>query len=360
MKSRAIKKIMALVIIAALAVTMAVTLAACDNTGGGGDIAILVPNADHGWTGAVMTFAQEAAAEINAEGTYSAQVITSSDAANQISQIDDIAANKNYGSVVILPYDNSVEAALTRLANADIPFIMVDRIINSLVDDAVATVKGDNELIGYLTADRFIEEDGLDITAGDKVLIIPGDLSSVPEMRNDGFRKRLVEEWGEEVVAAAYAGGDNAQIRSLASTGWSRATGRQLFEQWINENKFAGTDFIFTHDSEISMGIFEALKGSAISADQKALFLDGSVAIAASSGLEESYQVLRGNHPNNYTAELAGLADYFDVTYPPAMIQDAVDLMVEYLTNGSVAKSDVVITVEVVDADNVANYHGFS
>lgn len=360
MKSRAIKKIMALVIIAALAVTMAVTLAACDNTGGGGDIAILVPNADHGWTGAVMSFAQEKAAEINAAGTYSAQVITSSDAANQISQIEDIAANKNYKSVVILPYDNSVEAALTQLANADVPFIMVDRIIDSLVDDAVATVKGDNELIGYLTADRFIEEDGLDITAGDKVLIIPGDLSSVPEMRNDGFRKRLVEEWGEEVVAAAYAGGDNAQIRSLASTGWSRAKGRELFETWINRDNATNVDFIFTHDSEISMGIFEALKGAAIDDDIKAAFLNHHVSIAASSGLEESYQVLRGNHPNNYTAELAGLADYFDVTYPPAMIQNGIDIMIDYLNGETIAEKDVVIAVEVVDKDNVANYHGFS
>ena len=36
MKSRAIKKIVALVIIAALAVTMAVTLAACNDEGGSG------------------------------------------------------------------------------------------------------------------------------------------------------------------------------------------------------------------------------------------------------------------------------------------------------------------------------------
>lgn len=351
MKSRAIKKIMALVIIAALAVTMAVTLAACDNTGSSdADIAILVPNADHGWTGAVMTFAQEAAAEINAEGTYSVQVITASDAANQISQIDDIAANKNYGSVVILPYDNSVEAALTRLANADIPFIMVDRIIDSLVDDAVATVKGNNEQIGYLTAERFIA-DGLEV--GDKILIIPGDLSSVPEMRNAGFKNALkANGWTDADI--------NAAITELDSTGWSRAKGRELFENWINQGNFADTDYIFTHDSEISMGIFEALKGSAIDGATKSAFLDGSVAIAASSGLEESYQVLRGNHPNDYSAELAGLADYFDVTYPPEMIKNAVDLMVEYLTNGSVAEKDVVITVEVVDADNVANYHGFS
>lgn len=350
MKSRAIKKIMALVIIAALAVTMAVTLAACDNTSGGADIAILVPNADHGWTGAVMTFAQEAAAEINAEGTYSVKVITASDAANQISQIDDIAANKNYGSVVILPYDNSVEAALTRLANADIPFIMVDRIIDSLVDDAVATVKGNNEQIGYLTAERFIA-DGLKV--GDKILIIPGDLSSVPEMRNAGFKQALKDNgWTDTDIDAA--------ITELDSTGWSRAKGRELFENWINQGNFADTDYIFTHDSEISMGIFEALKGSAIDDATKSAFLDGSVAIAASSGLEESYQVLRGTHPNDYSAQLDGLADYFDVTYPPEMIKNAVDIMVEYLTDGSVAEKDVVIAVEVVDADNVANYHGFS
>lgn len=350
MKSRAIKKIMALVIIAALAVTMAVTLAACDNTGSGGDIAILVPNADHGWTGAVMSFAQEKAAEINAAGTYSAQVITSSDAANQISQIEDIAANKNYKSVVILPYDNSVEAALTQLANADVPFIMVDRIIDSLVDDAVATVKGDNEQIGYLTAQRFLAKG---LQKSDKILIIPGDLSSVPTMRNNGFEKALkAAGWSDAEIDAA--------ITQLDSTGWSRAKGRELFENWINLDNATNVDFIFTHDSEISMGIFEALKGAAIDDDIKAAFLNHHVSIAASSGLEESYQVLRGNHPNNYTAELAGLADYFDVTYPPAMIQNGIDIMIDYLNGETIAEKDVVIAVEVVDKDNVANYHGFS
>ena len=351
MKSRAMKKIVALVIIAALAVTMAVTLAACNDEGlGSGDIAILVPNADHGWTGAVMSFAQESAEEINAEGEYSVRVITASDAANQISQIDDIAANKNYDSVVILPYDSSVEAALTRLANADIPFIMVDRIIDSLVDDAVATVKGNNEMIGKLTAERFLENG---LTKDDKILIIPGDLSSVPEMRNKGFKQGLTEAgWTDAEI--------NAAITELDATGWSRAKGRELFENWINLNNATQFDFVFTHDSEISMGIFEALKGAAIDDDVKAAFLNNHVTLAASSGLEESYQVLRGTHPADYSEELAGLVDYFDVTYPPAMIQDGISTMVEYLTNGSVAKKDIVIPVEVVHADNVADYKGFN
>ena len=351
MKSRAMKKIVALVIIAALAVTMAVTLAACNDEGlGSGDIAILVPNADHGWTGAVMSFAQEAAEEINAEGEYSVRVITASDAANQISQIDDIAANKNYGSVVILPYDNSVEAALTRLANAGIPFIMVDRVIDSLVDDAVATVKGDNEAIGRKTAERFLANG---LSKDDKILIIPGDLSSVPEMRNAGFKQALKNAgWTDAEI--------NAAITELDSTGWSRAKGRELFENWINATTAAQYDFVFTHDSEISMGIFEALKGAAIDDAVKAAFLNHHVNLAASSGLEESYQVLRGTHPADYSKELAGLADYFDVTYPPEMIKDGVNTMVEYLTNGSVAEKNIIIDVEVVDAENVDQFKGFN
>ena len=82
----------------------------------GGDaqqkIAILVPNADHGWTGAVMTYAEEKAAEVNSAGKYDATVITSTDAANQISQVEDLIANKTADAVVILPQDNTLEATL--------------------------------------------------------------------------------------------------------------------------------------------------------------------------------------------------------------------------------------------------------
>ena len=80
------KKYLALI----LAIVMSLSLVACGGgsggssetpsgggetqTGGGtasgGDIYVLVPNADHGWTGAVLTYAQQKAEEVNAEGTY--------------------------------------------------------------------------------------------------------------------------------------------------------------------------------------------------------------------------------------------------------------------------------------------------
>lgn len=346
MKSRAIKKIMALVIIAALAVTMAVTLAACNDEGGSADIAILVPSADHGWTGAILSNANAWADEINDGGKYSARVITATGDAEQRSQIEDIAANKNYKAVVILPYSNAVESSMEILASSGIPFIMVDRIIDSVIEDAVATVKGDNYQIGYKTGVRFLEKG---LNSDSKILVIPGDNSTVPTTRNKGFFDAIAST-GITIKS------DNVEV--LPSTDWSRAKAKTSFIDFVEGNTdFGDYDFIFTHDSELAMGIFEVLNESGLTDAQKNTFFgNGEVVLASSSGLDEAYSVLRGEA---YQDSYGKLKDFFDVTYPPEMIATALDLMVEYLDNGSVANDTIVVKVDVVDETNVDQFKGF-
>ena len=106
------------------------------------------------------------------------------------------------------------------------------------------------------------------------------------------------------------------------------------------------------------MGILEALKSSEIDTAKKEAFLTAGVHLGTSSGLNEIYSVLKGIHQKDYSAEVAGLADLFSVTYDPAMIQIAVDDMVASLEGGEVAK-DHVIPVSVVDATNVNDFRGF-
>ena len=336
------KKIVAL-LLALMLVCSAAAMAATD-------IAILVPNADHGWTGAVLTYAEEKAEAINAEGKYTAKVISSADPANQITQVEDIIDNESAKSIVILPQDNTLETTMKKLADSGIPFVMFDRVIDTVAEQVVASVKGDNEGIGAETAKRFIASG---MVPGDKILIMPGDNSSVPQMRNDGFFGVLLENgWTQEQVDA---------IESTAYTGWSRSEGKKLFTEWLDSNtveEISACKWIFTHDDEIAMGILEALKSSEIDTAKKEAFLTAGVHLASSSGLNEMYSVIKGIHQKDYSAEVAGLADLFTVTYDPAMIQIACDDMIASLDGGEVTK-DHVIPVSVVDATNVNEFRGF-
>ena len=239
---------------------------------------------------------------------------------------------------------------MKKLADSGIPFVMFDRVIDTVADAAVASVKGDNEGIGAETAKRFI---AAGMVPGDKILIMPGDNSSVPQMRNDGFFGVLLENgWTQEQVDA---------IESTAYTGWSRSEGKKLFIEWLDSHtveEIAEYKWIFTHDDEIGMGILEALKSSEIDTAKKEAFLTAGVHLASSSGLNEMYSVIKGIHQKDYAAEVAGLADLFTVTYDPAMIQIACDDMIAYLDGGEVTK-DHVIPVDVVDASNVEEFRGF-
>ena len=338
------RKLLSLLLVAVMLLSVTSVLAANE------DIVILVPNADHGWTGAVLSYAEEKAKEINDAGVYTARVIASSDPANQITQVEDIIDNKSAKTVVILPYDNTLEATMRKLVDSGIPFVMFDRVIDAVAENAVSVVKGDNEGIGLETAKRFV---AVGLLPGEPVLIIPGDNSSVPEMRNNGFFKGLLEAgWTQEQVDG---------IKSTAYTGWSRSEGRRLFTEWLDSNtidEIKANRYIFTHDDEIAMGMLEALKSSDIDPAKKEAFLGAKVILGSSSGLNEIYSVLKGIHQKDYTAEVAQLGDLFTVTYDPGMIKIAVQDMVDYLDGKEVAK-DHVVPVSVVDATNVSEFQGF-
>ncbi len=345
------KKITSTLLAASMLASAFAAGAATVSAEGAKEIAVMVPSADHGWTGAVLTYAQEKVDEINEEGTYSAKVYAAMDVENQIQQVDDLLSNTDsLAGIVILPYDNGLQSTLEKIAAADVPFVQFDRVINSDVIDAkvVANVKGDNEGIGYETAKRFIE-DGL--TKDDYVYEMIGDNSSVPELRSKGFRTYLQEQgWSDEEI--------DAVVVKSAATGWSRDTGKELFESWFGSAQCdtSKNNWIFTHDDEIAMGILESLNGAALDAGKKEEFLKNFKSLSASSGLAEIYAVLKDKHQ---TIVRPDSFDLFSVTYDPAMIKEAVDVMIEHLNGDADIEQDYVIPVSVVDSENVEEYQAF-
>ena len=117
--------------------------------GDGTHIYVLTASEDHGWTGSVATFAKAKVEEVNKEGKYSAEVITSASAAEQITTIEDIISKgeKNI-AIVVQPLDDTVQSAIQAIVDAKIPYVAFDRIIAGLESTAVSNVKGDNSGIG--------------------------------------------------------------------------------------------------------------------------------------------------------------------------------------------------------------------
>ncbi|MFC4778304.1 substrate-binding domain-containing protein [Paenibacillus sp. GCM10023252] len=330
-------------------------LAGCSNGGSGKEIAVMVPSADHGWTGAVLTYAQEKAKQLNEDSKvkekYNVKVYAAKDVEDQIKQVDDLLTKSDsIGGIVILPYDNGLQSTLEKIAAADIPFVQFDRVIASgIIDEkVVSNVKGDNEGVGYETAKRFIEKG---LTKDDYVYEMIGDNSSVPELRSNGFRKYLTEQgWTKEEI-------DKTVVKS-AATGWSRDTGKELFETWFNSSQLdtSKENWIYTHDDEIGVGVLESLNGSALDAGKKEAFLKSLKALSASSGLAEMYAILKDKHQ---TIQRPSSFDIFSVTYDPAMIQEAMQVLADSLTGNGDIEKDHVIPVKVVDASNVADFKAF-
>ncbi|MDD7413752.1 MAG: substrate-binding domain-containing protein [Eubacteriales bacterium] len=339
------KKIVSLLLCLALVLGLS-TMALAD---GEKTIYILTPTEDHGWTGSVATFAKMSADEINAAGSYKAEVKTAASAAEQIPQIEDIIANNaaDVAGVVILPQDDTVEFAIQQLVDANIPYVAFDRIIAGVKDSAVANVKGDNAGVGKAVAEYFIS---LGMKAGDEVIVFEGDTSSVTADRDAGFTDYLKEQgWTED---------DLAKITFSGAMNWSRSAAKEYFESLMSDSKNASIKWFYSQDDEFAMGIMEALKGSAIDDATKQAILDNKIVISAAGGSENLYKIMRGEDAE-YADLFASFGGLAVATYSPAMIQDAVKLMVNHL-NGEEVAQDYVVPVEIVTAENVASYVGFN
>lgn len=325
--------------------------------GSGKHIYVLTASEDHGWTGSVATFAKEKAEEVNGAGSYSAEVITSANANEQITKLEDIVASGEKDiAVVIQPMDDTVQSAIQQLVDAEIPFVAFDRIIDAVSASAVSNVKGDNEGIGAGAAAYFVENG---MKPGDKVYVYEGDTSSVTTLRDGGFTAYLTGEleFDGSTIAddAKWTEDDLKSITYSGAMNWSRSDTKASYETLMGDASNADIKWFYAQDDELAMGIMEALNGGGISDSTKDAIYAAKPFITGCGGLGEYYEVIGGESYADITEKLGGV---MSVTYSPAMIQTAIQDMVDYL-DGKDVEQDHVIACENVVPENVADYPSF-
>ena len=348
------KKVLAGIMAATMTLGLATNVFAEDE---GKHIYVLTASEDHGWTGAVATFAKEKVEEINKEGTYSAEVVTAASASDQITQIEDILAGDTENTaIVVQPLDDTIQSAIQQIVDAQVPYVAFDRIIDAVSSTAVSNVKGDNTGIGAGAAAYFVDKG---LKPGDKIYVYEGDTSSVTSLRDKGFTDYLTGaiEFDGNTIAddAKWTEDDLKSITYSGAMNWSRSDTKTSFESLMGDASNADIKWFYAEDDELAMGILEALNGGGIDDATKEKFLSNGPVITGCGGLDEFYEVLRGNSYQDIAEKCDGLVS---VTYSPAMIQTAIDDMVAYL-NGEEVEQDHVIACENVTAENVADYPSF-
>lgn len=316
-------------------------------------IYVLAPNPDHGWTGAIGVFAQAKVDELNAEGRYNAILQTFASADDQIKQIEDIIANNpGDGSigVAMLPANTDLENAIQQLADAGIPYTAADRIIPSVASTAVSNIKYDNVEIGAAAASYLVSKG---MVEGDKVVCIEGDGSSADTDRTDGFNKYLLGEveYNGKKIDTPWTSLDS--VSYSGSTGWNPANAQAYFETYMSNADNADTKYIAAWDSGLALAVCDALAGSAIDDATKEAFLANGPFLTGCGGPKSIYAVIAGDYTNYPVAEKFG--GIMDVTYPPAMIQDTIQALVDYFDGKDVPQENTQ-SAQCVTADNVAEF----
>jgi ribose transport system substrate-binding protein len=240
----------------------------------GNTVYVFGPTPDHGWTGSAARFAEEKISQLNAAQSKYAYVFRAAGSPDaQIQQIEAmLTESKKPAGVVIQASDNMVQAAVEQIANADIPLILFDRLLDGtsplIRQKMLIAMSADNYAIGAGIAYYFVEKG---LTPGEAIWILPGDNSAVSQERGDGFKEWLlgtrtfIDDQGARHDIPADKKWTEAQYNSAITTSqvanWSRDNAKTYFESYIaGKTPQTMAKWLYTMDDEFVMGILELLQ----------------------------------------------------------------------------------------------------
>lgn len=281
-------------------------------------IGVSVPAADHGWTGGVNYFAQQAIDRLKTTYPNVDFVFASAaDAPKQIADIEDMVATRNIDALVILPGDpDAMTSAIKQVKDAGKFVTVVDRqlSINGVENLYVA---GDNPGLGANSAEYFKQA----LPEGGNIVILRGLPIPIDQQRFDGFN----------------GGIEGTKINVLASefANWSRDDGFKVMQDFLT--RFPDIKGVWAQDDDVALGAIEAIKQSGREND---LFIVGG------AGMQQILQRVAAGD------KLTPV----DVSYSPAMIATAIELTTVHFTGNVQVAGRYILDSTLITKDNAAEF----
>ncbi len=284
-------------------------------------IGVSVPSADHGWTGGVVYWANQAKATFEKQYPGSKIIVkTAKDTSEQAAQIQDMVTSDKIDTLVILPQEGAaMTKPLSEIKKKGVYVVVVDRALSDLsAQDAY--VAGDNPGLGKVSAEYV----GKQLGGVGNVVVLRGIATPIDNQRVDGF---------ESVMKAKYP---NVKILDKKYANWNRDDGYKVMQDFLT--RFPKIDAVWAQDDDIAVGVLKAI-GQANRGDIK--FVLGG------AGMKEMIKkVMDGD--KLITA---------NVTYPPRMIYQAVELAAKARTAGKMMAKSTILPSQLVTKANAKNFY---
>lgn len=304
---------------AGLLLCCGVFLAGCGKKDNKIRIGVSIPAADHGWTGGVVYWAQQAKKAIESKDpSVEILLTTAQNSSDQVNKIENLMT-RGVKALVLLPHEPApLTGICEQLKKRGIFLTVVDRALARNIQDL--EVVGDNSLFGQ----RCAEEMAKRLKGKGNILVMEGIPCSVNTLRVEAFRKVLKQY-------------PQIKILESASAYWNQEKALKLMENFLQKHK--KVDAVWAGDDDVLLGALKAYKES--KRKDIRFFIGGG-------GSKEIIKMVL-----DHDALVP-----VDVTYPPRMIARGIEYTVSAIRDGKIpADKRIVIPAEVITGDNAKNFY---
>ena len=281
-------------------------------------IGVSVPTADHGWTGGVDFFAQQAVDRLSkAYPNLTFVLATAPDSTKQAADLEDMVTTRNIDGLVILPGDpDAMTASIKKVKDAGKWVTVVDRALSQPgIEDLY--VAGDNPGLGTTTANYFKSA----LPNGGNVVVLRGAPIPIDAQRVDAFM----------------AGIEGTSIKVLDSqfANWNRDDGYKIMQDYLT--KYPKIDAVWAQDDDTLVGVLKAIK---------------------EAGRENEMWSVGGAGMNQIIKMVASGSTQVpvDVSYNPNMVATAIDLTALHFATNAQVDGTMIINSTLITKDNAAQF----
>jgi len=281
-------------------------------------IGVSVPTADHGWTGGVDFFAQQAVDRLSKVYPNLKFVLaTAPDSTKQAADLEDMVTTRNIDALVILPGDpDAMTASIKKVKDAGKWVTVIDR---ALSQDGIQDlyVAGDNPGLGATTADYFKKA----LPNGGNIVVLRGLPIPIDKQRVDAFMDGIK--------------GTNIKVLDSQFANWNRDDGYKVMQDFLT--KYPNIDAVWTQDDDTLVGALKAAKEAG--RDTKMWFVGGA-------GMNQIVKMVAGGSTQVPV----------DVSYNPNMVATAIDLTALHFAAGAQVDGKMIINSTLITKDNAHEF----